>query len=242
MTKQDIDKIIALHKKWLVGDEDGERADLRSANLRRADLSGANLRRADLVDADLSGADLSGADIRRADLSGANLSGANLSGANLVDANLSGANLRRADISGADIRSADLSGANLRRANLVDADLSGADLSGVKHNELTAFFIISCPEEGSFIAFKKCKGLIVKLEIPSDAKRSSATTLKCRASKAKCLEIETGLNEISSDYDSSFIYRVGETVEVTDFNEDRWNECSTGIHFFMSKDVAKNYN
>jgi hypothetical protein len=212
MTKQDIDKIIDLHKKWLAGKSDGEYAN----------LSGANL----------SGVNLSGADLRRADLSDVNLSGANLRRADLSDVNLSGANLRRAD----------LSGANLRRADLSDANLSGANLRRADHNESTAFFTISCPEEGSFIAFKKCKGLIVKLEIPSDAKRSSATTLKCRASKAKCLEIENGLTEISSDYDSRFIYKVGETVEVSDFNEDRWNECSTGIHFFMSKEVAKNYN
>jgi uncharacterized protein YjbI with pentapeptide repeats len=252
MTKQDIDKIIDLHKKWLAGKSDGEYADLRHADLRHADLSGVNLSGANLSGADLRRADLRHADLRHADLSGVNLSGANLSGADLRRAdlrhadlsgvNLSGANLSGADLRRADLRHADLSGVNLSGANLSDADLSDADLRRADHNQLTAFFTISCPEEGSFIAFKKCKGLIVKLEIPSDAKRSSATTLKCRASKAKCLEIENGLTEISSDYDSRFIYKVGETVEVSDFNEDRWNECSTGIHFFMSKEVAKNYN
>ena len=222
MTKQDIDKIIDLHKKWLAGKLDGEYADLSGANLRHADLGGA-----DLGDADLSGADLSGANLGDADLGGANLGDANL---------------RHADLSGANLRHADLGGANLSDADLSGANLCGANLCGANHNPLTAFFTISCPEEGSFIAFKKCKGLIVKLEIPSDAKRSSATSLKCRASKAKCLEIENRLTEISSDYDSRFIYKVGETVEVSDFNEDRWNECSTGIHFFMSKEVAKNYS
>ena len=196
MEKEDIDKIIALHHKWLMKEMGGQRANLRGANLSYANLSYANLSYADL-------------------------SGANLSYADLRDANLS-----YADLSDADLR---------------DANLRYADLRGAIHNKLTVFFTLNCPEEGSFIAFKKCKGLIVKLEITEDAKRSSATSLKCRASKAKCLEIENGLTEISSDHDKSFIYRVGETVEVTDFDEDRWNECSTGIHFFMSKDVARNY-
>lgn len=142
-----------------------------------------------------------------------------------------------ANLSGADLRCSDLSCSDLRGSNL-----RGSNLSGAYINESTFGLTINCPEEGSFIAFKKCGGKIVKLLIPEDAKRSSATTYKCRASKAICLEIEGGLTEISSDRDSEFIYRVGETVEVSDFDENRWNECSTGIHFFISREMAKQYN
>lgn len=56
------------------------------------------------------------------------------------------------------------------------ADLSGANLRGAKNLN----FPIACPEEGSFIGFKKCQdGKIVKLEIPVDALRCSATGRKC---------------------------------------------------------------
>ncbi len=224
-------------------------ADLRSANLRSADLSGANLRSADLSGADLSGADLSGANLRSANLSGANLrsanlSGANLSGANLRSANLSGANLRSANLSGAN-----LSGANLRSANLSGADLSGANLSGVVYDECTAFFAMACPEEGSFIGWKVCvNGLVVKLRITEDAKRSSATTRKCRCSKAEVLAIEDKEGNpmpegtvAHSFQDSSFTYEVGKTVVVDNFDEDRWCECSTGIHFFITRREAVLY-
>jgi len=233
-------------------------ADLSDANLRRANLSGANLSGADLSDANLSGADLSGADLsdanlRRADLSDANLSRANLSDADLSDANLSDANLSGANLSGANLRSANLrranlSGADLRRANLSDADLSDADLSDVIINEITFGFVINCPEFGLFTAFKKASGNIVKLLIPEDSKRSSATSFKCRCSKATVLSIEnmdgsdSGLTKVTSDYNSSFVYEVGKTVEVTDFDENRWNECSTGIHFFMSREMTRQYN
>ena len=168
--------------------------------------------------------------------------GANLRSANLSGANLSGADLRSADLRSADLRSADLSGANLRSADLSYADLSGANLRSADLNEGTFGVTINCPEEGSFIAYKKCQGKIVKLLIPEDAKRSSATTYKCRASKATCLEIEGGLTEIASDRDANFIYRVGETIEVPDFDDNRWNECSAGIHFFINKEMAKQYS
>ena len=159
----------------------------------------------------------------------------------LLNAGITEENLSNADLRYANLSSANLSGANLSDADLRYACLSGADLSEVKINEATLGIVSNCPEEGSFIAYKKCEGKIVKLLITEDSKRSSATTYKCRASKAKVLEIEGGLDEIRSGYDSNFIYKVGEIVEVHDFDENRWNECSSGIHFFMSKEMAKQY-
>ena len=107
---------------------------------------------------------------------------------------------------------------------------------------------MACQEKGSFIGYKKCRNdLIVELEIPEDAYRCSATSKKCRCSKAKVLSItnldgsESKSGVAVSKYDSSFVYRIGETVEVTDFDRNRWNECSTGIHFFMNREDAVKY-
>ena len=215
--KAKLAEILEKHRKWLRNEEGGERAVLRRAGLRGADLSGA---------------DLSGADLRGAVLSGAGLRGADLSGADL-----SGAGLRSADLSGADLSGADLSGAGL----------SGAVLKDVRHNERTAFFALACPEEGAFIGYKKAHGYIVKLLILDDAKRSSATTRKCRCSKAEVISItnadgsDAGRTAISSDHDPAFMYAVGAKVEVEDFDEDRWNECAPGIHFFITRDEAVMY-
>ena len=237
----DIKKILSKHSKWIDGDG-GERADLSEANLRWADLSEANLRWADLRRANLRWANLSGADLSEANLSEANLRWANLSGADLSEANLSEANLRGANLSGADLRGANLSGADLR----------GANLSGAKNIDqafwsiYTTFYPLQCPEEGAYIGYKKAGGLIVKLEITEDALRSSATSRKCRASKAKVLSI-TDANgnpagdQVCSDHDKNFVYKVGETVEVTDFDTNRWNECSTGIHHFITRAEAVKY-
>lgn len=260
-------------KNWEEMRADLSKADLSGAYLSRANLSGANLRDADLHNADLSDAYLSRANLSNADLRDANLRGADLSGAGLSDADLRGtdlrdtdlydANLRKADLRGADLRDADLYDADLRGANLYDADLCGADLRGadlryanlygakLRDAKNVPYIPMICPEEGDFIGWKKAESnkdkVIVKLRIPSDAKRSSATTRKCRCSKAEVIAIynldgtEAGETTCHSNYNHSFIYEVGKTVEVTDFNEDRWKECAKGIHFFISRQEAIDY-
>ena len=246
--------IIYKHAKWARGEDGGERANLRGADLCDADLCNANLRDADLSGADLRNADLSGANLRNADLRGADLCDANLRNADLCDADLCNANLRDADLSGANLRNADLSGANLRDADLSGANLRNANLRDAKNidkiawNARTAFYPLQCPETGSFIGHKKASGYIVELEICANAKRSSATSRKCRCSKAKVLSIthldgsDSGLTEVRSDYSKEFVYCVGETVEVPDFDENRWNGCAPGIHFFVTREEAVKYN
>ena len=180
-------------------------------------------------------------------LAEAYLRGANLKDAYLKDADLEGANLEYADLSGANLRGAYLRGAYLRGAYLRGAYLRGADLEGANYSEYTSFLSYQCPTEGSFIGWKKCGRYIVKLKICEDADRSSSTSLKCRCSKAEVLEIQNldgsraGITEICSDYNIDFIYKVGETVEVKDFDKCRWNECSDGIHFFIDRNVAVAY-
>ena len=222
-------------------------ANLRGANLRGANLRGADLRDAELGDANLRVANLRGANLRGANLRGADLRDAELGDANLRVANLRGADLRDANLRGADLRGAELGGAELGGAELGGANLRGANLRVADYSEYTSFLLLQCPIEGSFIGWKKCDGYIVKLKICEDAERSSSTSLKCRCSKAEVLEIQNidgsiaDITEIRSNYDKNFIYKVGETVEVKDFDKYRWNECSTGIHFFIDRNMAVIY-
>lgn len=203
--------ILEKHKAWLRGKAGGKRADLRGVDLRGVDLRGANLHEADLR----------------------------------------GANLYRADLRGTNLCEADLHRANLRGADLHRANLYGADLCGAKHIPQYICPLV-CPSEGSFIGFKKANiyplnmEVIVKLRITETAKRSSATTRKCRCSEAEVISIEgvSGKGTFQcarSKYNYNFIYKVGEVVKVEDFDEDRWNECSAGIHFFITREEAVNY-
>ena len=231
MDKQELKAILGKHLKWLRGEDGGERA-----NLFGADLSGANLSRADLSGANLFEANLSRANLFRANLSGADLFEANLSRANLFEANLFEANLFRANLSGADLFEANLSRANLSGANYIE-----------KAKNL--FYPIACPEIGAFVGWKKARvktsghECIVKLEITEDAVRSSGTGRKCRCSKATVLEIQDlegiVLEQVAvSDRDENFHYIPGTVVSVSDFDENRWNECSTGIHFYITREEA----
>lgn len=168
-------------------------------------------------------------------------------------ADLHGANLRNANLHNANLRGAYLCDADLHNANLRGADLCNADLRGAKNTDktawdaYTAFYPLQCPETGSFIGYKKAAGKIVMLEICADAKRSSATSRKCRCSKAKVLSIthldgsDSGLTEVRSNYSKEFVYRVGEVAEVPDFDDNRWNECAAGIHFFITREEAVRY-
>ncbi len=149
--------------------------------------------------------------------------------------------------SGANLSGAYLSGAYLSGANLSGAYLSGANLSGANADESTSIFFSQCPD-GEFIGWKKVRNnKIVKLLITEDAKRSSATTLKCRCSKAIVLdiqEIDGSKSEsliVRSKHDEFFTYEIGKEVSVDNYDENRWNECSAGIHFFISREMAVLY-
>lgn len=127
-------------------------------------------------------------------------------------------------------------GANLRGADLRDADL--CDAKGT---------YMACPTDGSFIGWKKASDYVVKLQIPEDARRNSAGGEKCRCDKAYVVEIQNAdgtkadIETIHSDHDANFVYTVGATVAVSDFDGDRWNECAPGIHFFIDRRAAVEY-
>ena len=82
------------------------------------------------------------------------------------------------------------------------------------------------------------------MQIPEDAKRSSATTTKCRCDKALVLAIEnkdgtdSGKTVLTNEAYATCVYAVGEMVYPDSFDDNRWNECSHGIHFFVNRQEA----
>ena len=195
----------------------------------RQDIS---LKYVDLEDADLNGANLMDADLRFACLHNAVLTNANLSGA---------------DLSFADLNRANLSNADLRFSDLHNTHLDNADLDDAKIN-----YLMNIPD-GEFIAWKKVyshengKQYIIKLKILADSKRSRATTDKCRCDKALVLEIQDvvgnklDLTEIINNNFTLCTYKVGEIVYADSWDENRFNECSHGIHFFLDRQKAVEY-
>ena len=116
-----------------------------------------------------------------------------------------------------------------------------ANLSGANGAPLALARSTFLPE-GAIIGWKKCQdGILVKLLIPDHAKRSHGASRKCRASEALVLEV-IGADQAHSQFDGTFVYRAGETVRpVEPWCEDRWNECASGIHFFITREEAEAY-
>jgi len=219
MEKEELNRILDLHSKWLKNSAEGVRADLSHADLSHADLSHAKLSHAKLSYADLSHAKLSYAKLSYADLFYADLSRADLS-----HANLSGAKLSHAKLSYANLSCANLSCANLSAATLPDYQI--------------------CPEYGAFDAWKAVttkagKRAIIKVRIPARAKRTSCLTArKCRAEFVKVLEGE-GYSPLKST--QRLHYKPGKIVKADSFDDDIRVECSHGIHFFITKKEAEQF-
>jgi len=159
------------------------------------------------------------------------------------------ADLSSADLSSADLSSADLSSADLRSADLSSADLSSADLSSAKNAEQVDAITRILPD-GDLIVWKKArtkdgKPAIIQLRIPAAAKRSNATGRKCRAEYAKPLKHfidgKETKQKLYSDHDRNFVYEIGKIIRPDRFDENRWEECSSGVHFFITKWEAENY-
>ena len=262
MTQEELNKIVEQHQHWLKEDCEGwedmranlDGANLECANLKGANLEGAYLKGANLYGANLEGANLKGANLEGAYLEGANLGGAYLEGAYLEGANLKGANLKGANLEGAYLKGANLYGANLEGANLGGANLKGANLYGAN---LEGVYLGGANLGGAYLygedfrlgkiltepltGYKKTnEGVVITAEIPVGAIVFCINGSKCRANKAKITDM-AGHDVLHSKYDNSFEYRLGQEINIKDFNLMYNIECASGFHFFRTKKEAEEY-
>lgn len=264
-----LEEILENHLHWLKRDVDGWK-EMR-ANLDGADISNTDLRFANLKYAILNNVNFYKSDLRWANLSNTLLQYTNLSYADFREATLNNAYIFNSNLVHADFGEASFIGTYLAHSNLVSADFQGANLAwadlrncvfdntdlrdcnfmyaNLRGSKYVPYIPLQCPSDGAFIGWKKVNNVLIKLEIPADAKRSSATTNKCRCDKAKVLGFydslgteELDITELVNDEYEKCKYIKGEMVYPDFFDEDRWNECSHGIHFFVNKQDAINYN
>ena len=229
-----------------------EKEELVAAIKARKPGERLSFKEKELWDMDLTGMDLSGMDFVLSSFQNTVLDGVNFEGSSVENSlfdgcSLHGVNFKNANMRTASFRGCDLADSNIEGANLFGAVLERADLNGVRFDEQTRWFRMHCPETGPILGYKKCvNDRLVQLLIPADAKRTSATLPSCRCNKAKVLTIKNF--DSTEEYEAAwslvaenFVYRKGEWVEVKDFNEDRWFDSTTGIHFWMSRDDAIGY-
>lgn len=172
----------------------------------------------------------------RLDLSGYDLSDADLCGFNLSGVKLRNANLNNANLHNAFLGSVDLRGADLKNAFLADSNLASADL--LKNEQYRLGKILT----RKMIGYKKCRdNLIVTLEIPAGAVVFCINGNKCRTNIAKCIGISDNNKHAYSYYDDAFIYEIGKTYNIKDFNLQYNVECASGIHFYKTLEEAMDY-
>lgn len=247
LTQKEVNDIVAKHTLWLDDDTKGVMADFSYTVLESISMYGFNLRGATFEGAIINNADLSFTIANGANFNRAKLNNVSFYWAELQDAKFHKASIMHVMFSLANLKRATFAHATLSLSTFSEAKLNGVDLTNTHIEHENSFIRLRCPEKGSFTAFKRTDFNIVELVIPASAKRSSATTNKCRASKAKVKAIyelngsKSEKTAVPSMYDHMFYYEIGKTVVVDNFDEDRWNECSTGIHFFMSFGEAVQY-
>ena len=224
-------------KEKLENRKSGERLVFREVQLEKGDLSGTDSSNTDFTLCSFDGVILNNVDFHYSSVENALFDGCSMHGANFENANMRTASFRFCD----------MSDCNIKGANLYGAVLENADLTNIQSDEATQWFRLRCPETGAFLGYKKCvNDRMVQLLIPADALRTSATLPSCRCNKAKVLTIKSfdfkkNYDEAWSLVDENFEYKRGEWVEVKDFNEDRWMDSTTGIHFWMTREEAEAY-
>lgn len=243
ITQEELNKKLILHEKWLRNENGGEQLNLFEVVCANLDISNYNLKRAIFNNVHFI-----------------NCKFYNIKFTNVifVQCLLQDSNYSESIIDDNFFKRCILDNLSIIDSYLNNNFFINVDIRNMESNTLNILNYqhpIHCPEEGEFIGFKQANlkkerywyyPVLVKLRIPSDAKRCSATSNKCRCNKAEVLEITDYISnesylEAYSDYDPNFKYEVGKFVEVKDFDDNRWNECSTGIHFFLTKNEAIMY-
>ena len=242
ITQKKLDKLIDKYKERI---EKGYESDRKRLNLFHYNLSNIKIKNKDLQHIIVFGCLLNNVTFENCDLKDADI--------------------RYSEIINVSFINCDFSHGYFYKCNFINSDLSTCNIknshfdNAIFNNTKMPDYPMACPERGSFIGYKKVcsiddcfndcpKEYILKLEIPKNAKHSSAASNKCRCDKVKVLEIQNldgsiaeNITEVKSFYNDKFIYELGKTIEEPKFDECRWHECTSGIHFFMNREEAVNY-
>ena len=232
---------------------DFEGAIFSNVNLSGVIFDGCCLDRANFLDTNLAKTRFTSTTFNHAEFSNVDLSEAAFPSANFYMTRFSSCVARKTNFENCVFSFTEFTQTDITDAKLKDVELryTKFPFDKIDRTENAPYLPSICPDAGSFTGWKKAGtdgvDVLVCLEIPADAKRLSGAGRKCRCDKAKVLGIynldgtPSERTEAYSGYDSDFVYRVGETVSVPNFNENRFNECAEGIHFFITRQEAIDY-
>ena len=224
--------------------------DLRNAKL--TDVNAANVRldhcvleQVLLENCDFPNARLNGIDLKKSLVTSCNFARADLSESLLVGADWSSCDLHKATLRHADVRRAKLFCCDLQKADLCGASFTGTQLFNTTFDEALldehTDGLWPAPQ-GALVGWGWKSGHLVELLISAGTPRSWATTRKLRAERVTTFSIDEdrtiGVSFTHSTPYGEVVYMVGEETICKNWDSCRWNECSGGIHFFLSREEA----
>ncbi len=218
----------------------------------------------DFNDADLSSIVLSGCKFHGLTLHGINFQGCRLNEVSFRGASLHNCTFKHSFLNACTFRDASLDCCDMSSALIVRTDFIGAraeetsfsDAYIAKGNRFSASVMQSpglrqiCPATGAFDAWKivyvERIPHLIHLRVPENALRSSATSRRCRCSEAKVISIRNlctheSVNSVTNISYCPCVYTVGKIATPDHFNENRWDECSHGIHVLLTEREAIAY-
>ena len=239
ITQEELDEMVDKHEKWI---ESNEKQDNRGLlYLYGYNLSSLKIKNKNLIDITFYECLLDNVVFENCNLKGSEIKYSKIINTNFMNCNFSNGYFYKCNFI-----NSDLLACNIKNTDFDDS---------IFNNTIMPDYPMTCPKQGSFIAYKKVRDInnyhkkyILKLEIPEDARRSSAMGIRCRCDKVKILEIQDldgsiakSVNKVRSIYSDEFVYELSKTVEEPNFDKCRWHECAPGIHFFMNREDAVNY-
>ena len=223
--------------------------ELRGSTNSVLNLKGVSLTRNELNNIFLNNTNLERAWFVECNLNGAWFDRANCHRISFVDCSIKNARFYCTNLKYAQFIDCDLSHSAFFGANLFNAVIRRCNLTDIKYNHNTIG--LQPAPEGDLIVYKLLLSnlgshdgtTIWELLIPKEAKRSCGTGRKHRAEFAKVIRCVShpDILEGHSVFRASCVYRVGKTIYPDSWDDDRWNECSNGIHFFLSRQEAEEY-
>ena len=242
---------------------DDEQTTVQEA-IRTALDSGVDFSYADFYRMDLSGTDFHGANLFSSNFREATANTCNFRETNLNNSNFDKGVACECDFYGASARMSSFFRTKLDKCVFAMADFSNSDLleasfyksvfCGCSFSDARNIpvFIPTYLPEGDFIGWVKVIGetesYIVKIKILKDSQRTRGVGDICRCDKALVLSIqdldgnELDVEEIEyHDRTGTLVFKKWEVTECEYWYPGRWNDCQSGITFFIDRQSAVLY-
>ena len=208
----------------------------KNAVIKRSSFSNAML-----SDASFENAILVHTDFSKAMLIGSMFCNANIRTTSFMKSMLTAAVFARATCSTVDFRCSSCTNTNFKRANIVKTDFEHANIVHADFDEKESARYGRILKE-PLIGYKKTfENVVITAEIPAGAIVFSINNSKCRANKAKIIDMN-GYTLLHARFNPDYQYTLGQQVEIDDFDMSYNVECGAGFHFFKTYDEAIAYH